>query len=97
MLFFFFFLFPSFNFEKVYGCLSLSPLLPLIAVQVVVQAIRQLAAKYPAKYRSLLQFLNNVLRDEGGKEFKRSIVETILSIMNTIPEAKVPHCTALPT
>jgi coatomer protein complex subunit gamma len=55
---------------------------------VVVQAIKQLAVKYPTKHRSLLSFLNNVLRDEGGKEFKRSIVETILAIMNTIPEAK---------
>jgi len=35
-----------------------------------------------------MNFLSSSLRDEGGLEYKRSIVEAILTIINTIPEAK---------
>jgi hypothetical protein len=35
-----------------------------------------------------MNFLSTSLRDEGGLEYKRSIVEAILTIINTIPEAK---------
>ena len=38
----------------------------------VVNSIRQLCLKYPAKHRVLITFLSNFLREEGGYEFKKS-------------------------
>jgi len=55
---------------------------------VVVDAIRNLCIKFPQKHRSLLNFLSTILRDEGGFEFKKSVVETILSVIQDIPESK---------
>jgi len=55
---------------------------------VVVEAIQSLCLKYPAKHRSMLQFLASVLREEGGFDFKKSIVESILILIDQIPDAK---------
>lgn len=55
---------------------------------VVVVAIRALALKYRRKHRSLLAFLSSVLREEGGYEIKRCVVDTVLEIMENIPEAQ---------
>jgi coatomer protein complex subunit gamma len=55
---------------------------------VVVDAIRSLCSKYPEKARSLLGFLSNILREEGGFDYKKSIVDTILSIFNDLPATK---------
>jgi coatomer protein complex subunit gamma len=55
---------------------------------IVVDAIRTLCLKFPAKYPSMLSFLKDILRDEGGYEFKKSIVEAIFDIINQIPESK---------
>ena len=55
---------------------------------VVVHAIRTLCLKYPAKYRTLLGFLSSVLREEGGFEFKKAIVDSVLELMDRIPETK---------
>jgi coatomer protein complex subunit gamma len=55
---------------------------------VVVEAIRTLCLKFPQKHRSLLTFLSTILRDEGGFEYKKTIVETILIIIKEIPESK---------
>ena len=41
----------------------------------VVDAIRALCLKYPQKHRVLINFLSNLLREEGGFEFKKSIVD----------------------
>lgn len=57
---------------------------------VVVQAIKVLCLKFPQKYRSLMAFLAAALREEGGFEFKRAIVESILALIEAIPEAKEP-------
>ena len=54
---------------------------------IVVDAIRALCLKYPQKHRILMNFLSNVLREEGGFEFKRSIVDTILVLIGEIPDA----------
>eukprot|EP01119_Soliformovum_irregulare_P006120 TRINITY_DN1789_c0_g1_i1.p1 TRINITY_DN1789_c0_g1~~TRINITY_DN1789_c0_g1_i1.p1 ORF type:complete len:880 (+),score=318.49 TRINITY_DN1789_c0_g1_i1:276-2642(+) len=62
---------------------------------VVVGAIRSLCLKYPAKFRTLLTFLSNILRDEGGFEYKKSIVETILTVINDIPDSKEAGLTHL--
>lgn len=55
---------------------------------VVVEAIKALCLKFPQKYRGLMNFLSNVLREDGGFEYKRSIVEAILVLIREIPEAK---------
>ena len=38
---------------------------------VVIKAIHELCLRYPAKYRVLMIFLSNSLREEGGFEFKK--------------------------
>lgn len=55
---------------------------------IVIDAIRTLSLKFPAKYKSMLTFLNDVLREEGGFNFKNSIVEAIFDIIKFIPESK---------
>jgi hypothetical protein len=48
---------------------------------VVVEAIRALALKFPAKHRALMNFLSSVLREEGGFEYKKAIVGAILALI----------------
>ncbi|KAG5882713.1 hypothetical protein JTB14_020557 [Gonioctena quinquepunctata] len=55
---------------------------------VVVQAIRALALKFPRKHSVLMNFLSAMLRDEGGLEYKASIADTIITIIEDNPEAK---------
>ncbi|KAJ3045274.1 Coatomer subunit gamma-2 [Rhizophlyctis rosea] len=55
---------------------------------IVIDAIRSLCLKFPAKQGLMLNFLSNVLRDEGGYEYKRAIVEAIFDIIHHIPESK---------
>lgn len=55
---------------------------------VVVTAIRELCLKYPLKHRVLVGFLANFLREEGGFEFKKAIVDAIVALISAIPETK---------
>ncbi|KAF6209601.1 hypothetical protein GE061_015349 [Apolygus lucorum] len=55
---------------------------------VVVQAIRALCLKFPRKHSTLMTFLSAMLRDEGGLEYKASIADTIITIIEDNPEAK---------
>lgn len=55
---------------------------------VVVDAIRALCIKYPAKQRVLMAFLSNILRDEGGYDLKKCIVDSILDLTEKHPETK---------
>lgn len=55
---------------------------------VVVDAMRTLIFKYPQKHYVMLHFLSTALRDEGGYEFKKAIVETIIGVLEKIPESK---------
>ncbi|XP_019169793.1 PREDICTED: coatomer subunit gamma-2 [Ipomoea nil] len=55
---------------------------------VVVEAIRSLCLKFPLKYRSLMNFLSNILREEGGFEYKKAIVDSIVILISEIPDAK---------
>eukprot|EP00249_Psilotum_nudum_P023803 c28985_g1_i1 orf=144-2834(+) len=55
---------------------------------VVVEAIRSLCLKFPQKYRTLMNFLSNILREEGGFEYKKAIVDSILILIKEIPDAK---------
>ncbi|KAJ3128254.1 coatomer subunit gamma [Nowakowskiella sp. JEL0407] len=55
---------------------------------IVIDAIRSLCLKFPAKQSLMLGFLSNVLRDEGGFEYKRAIVEAMFDIIHHVPESK---------
>ncbi|KAF0485587.1 Coatomer, gamma subunit [Gigaspora margarita] len=55
---------------------------------IVVDAIRSLCLKFPTKQAVMLGFLSGVLRDEGGYEFKRAVVEAIFDLVKFIPESK---------
>jgi len=55
---------------------------------VVVDAIKNLCIKYPQKHRVLLNFLANFLREEGGFDFKKTITDSILYLIDRIPESK---------
>ncbi|KAL6596335.1 hypothetical protein ACP70R_047699 [Stipagrostis hirtigluma subsp. patula] len=55
---------------------------------VVVEAIRSLCLKFPLKYRSMLNFLSNSLREEGGFEYKKAIVDSIVILISEIPDSK---------
>ncbi|WFD24110.1 coatomer subunit gamma [Malassezia equina] len=55
---------------------------------VVVDAIRSLSFKFPTKQASMLGFLAGVLRDEGGYEFKRSVVEAIFAMARYVQGCK---------
>ncbi|KAG8539940.1 hypothetical protein GDO81_020094, partial [Engystomops pustulosus] len=55
---------------------------------VVVQAINALCHKYPRKHAVMMNFLFTMLREEGGFEYKRAIVDCIISIIEENPESK---------
>ena len=55
---------------------------------IVVDAVKTLCLKFPAKYSILIEFLGSILREEGGYEYKRKTVESICEILNFIPESR---------
>ncbi|XP_054289382.1 coatomer subunit gamma-like [Macrosteles quadrilineatus] len=55
---------------------------------VVIQAIRALCLKFPRKHSVLMNFLSAMLRDEGGLEYKASIADTVITIIEENPDAK---------
>lgn len=54
----------------------------------IVEAIRTLCLKFPSKQAGMLAFLSGILRDEGGYEFKRSVVESMFDLIKFIPGSK---------
>ncbi|KZV84297.1 Coatomer, gamma subunit [Exidia glandulosa HHB12029] len=55
---------------------------------IVVDAVRSLCLKFPAKQDLMLTFLAGVLRDEGGYDFKRAVVEAIFDMIKYISACK---------
>ncbi|XP_067931298.1 coatomer subunit gamma-2-like [Watersipora subatra] len=55
---------------------------------VVVEAIRALCQKYPRKHGVMMQFLSSMLREEGGFEYKKAIVNTIITIIDENGDGK---------
>jgi len=55
---------------------------------VLVEAIKSLCLKFPRKYDSLMSFLSRALREEGGFEYKKNVVDSILILMERIPAAQ---------
>ncbi|KAF9941845.1 coatomer subunit gamma [Modicella reniformis] len=54
----------------------------------VVEAVGSLCIKFPAKHHIMLSFLSSALRDDGGYDFKRAVVEAIFNFVKYIPESK---------
>ena len=54
----------------------------------IVEAIRTLCIKFPSKQQGMLTFLSGILRDEGGYEFKRVVVESIFDLIKFVPESR---------
>ncbi|KAH6651775.1 adaptin N terminal region-domain-containing protein [Truncatella angustata] len=54
----------------------------------IVEAIRTLCLKFPSKQAGMLAFLSGILRDEGGYDFKRAVVESMFDLIKFVPESK---------
>ncbi|KAK4495046.1 hypothetical protein PRZ48_013373 [Zasmidium cellare] len=54
----------------------------------IVEAIRTLCLKFPSKQARMLAFLSGILRDEGGYDFKRSVVESMFDLIKFVPDSK---------
>ncbi|ODA78658.1 hypothetical protein RJ55_06040 [Drechmeria coniospora] len=54
----------------------------------IVEAIRTLCLKFPDKQAGMLTFLSGILRDEGGYEFKRAVVESMFDLIKFVPGSK---------
>ena len=54
----------------------------------IVEAVRTLCLKFPSKQAGMLSFLSGILRDEGGYEFKRAVVESMFDLIKFVPESK---------
>jgi coatomer protein complex subunit gamma len=68
----------------------------------IVEAIRTLCLKFPNKQAGMLAFLSGILRDEGGYEFKKTVVESMFDLIKFVPESKedgrlLLHCEILRT
>ena len=55
---------------------------------IVVQAIQSVCIKFPRKHHILMTFLSSMLREEGGADYKKAIVNTIITIIEENQEAK---------
>ncbi|KAF8624211.1 hypothetical protein AX15_005977 [Amanita polypyramis BW_CC] len=55
---------------------------------IIVDAIRSLCLKFPLKHASMLTFLSGILRDEGGYDFKRAVVEAMFDMIKFIADCK---------
>lgn len=54
----------------------------------IVEAIRTLCIKFPSKQAGMLTFLSSILRDEGGYDFKRAVVESMFDLIKFVPDSK---------
>jgi coatomer protein complex subunit gamma len=53
----------------------------------VVKSLQRLCFTYPNKHRILIGFMSNFLREEGGFDFKRTIVNGIITLIKALPES----------
>ena len=54
----------------------------------IVEAIRTLCLKFPSKQAGMLTFLSGILRDEGGYEYKKAVVESMFDLIKFVPGSK---------
>ena len=52
----------------------------------IVKSLQRLCYTYPAKHRILVGFMSNFLREEGGFQFKKTIVNSIITLIKAVPE-----------
>ena len=52
----------------------------------VVESLRKLCFTHPTKHQVIVGFMSNFLREEGGFEFKKTIVDAIISLLRAVPE-----------
>jgi len=52
----------------------------------IVKSLQKLCFTYPAKHRTLVGFMSNFLREEGGFDFKKTIVTSIINLIKAVPE-----------
>jgi coatomer protein complex subunit gamma len=52
----------------------------------IVKSLQKLCYTYPAKHRILVGFMSNFLREEGGFSFKKTIVNSIITLIKAVPE-----------
>ncbi|BFZ58705.1 coatomer subunit gamma [Savitreella phatthalungensis] len=55
---------------------------------IVVQSIRALCLKFPQKQEVTIAFLSSALRDDGGYEFKRAIINAFFDLVRYIKDSK---------
>lgn len=55
----------------------------------LIQEMKSLCLKYHSKYLTILNFLNTSLREEtGGFEFKKAVIDAVVTIISSIKESK---------
>lgn len=54
----------------------------------IIDSIKTLTLKFPQNYQSLLNFLTELLNDEGGFEFKNAVVEALFDLIRFVPESR---------
>ena len=52
----------------------------------ILKSLEHLCLSYPSKHRAIIIFLSTVLREDEGFDFKRSIVNSIVSLIKKVPE-----------
>lgn len=56
---------------------------------IIIDAVRTLSLNFPNEWKSIVQFLIDVLKNgEGGFKFKNNIVEALIDIVSFVPQAK---------
>lgn len=53
---------------------------------VIIEAIENLALKFPSKHKKLVSFLSDLLRDDGTLQLKSSIVEALFDLIKFLPD-----------
>lgn len=53
---------------------------------VIIDAIENLALKFPSKHKKLVAFLSDLLRDDGSLQLKSSIVEALFDLIKFLPD-----------
>lgn len=55
---------------------------------IVVSSIRALCLKFPSKQEVTINFLSETLRDEGGYEFKKAVVDALFDLIKYVDASK---------
>lgn len=53
---------------------------------VIIEAIENLALKFPSKHKKLVSFLTDLLRDDGSLQLKSSIVDALFDLIKFLPD-----------